>query len=149
MSLPERIEEDLRQALKSGDTEKVSTLRLLKSELKNSEIKGGRPLKDEEVEAVIARSIKRRRESIDSFRTGEREDLATAEERGLATLQGYLPEPLTEAELVILIDRKLAEFGSSQPGPIIGAVKAEAGSRAEGGRIAELVTERLKARSGG
>ena len=144
MSLSERIEADLREAMKSGDAVRVSTLRLLRSGLKNREIASGTALGDAEVERVIAGELKQRRESAESYRAGDRAELAQQEEAEALILQAYLPEPLSETELSEIIDRAIASLGEeAQLGAVIGRVRAEVGSRAEGGRVARLVQQKL------
>lgn len=144
MSLSERIEADLKEAMKSGDAVRVSTLRLLRSELKNKEIASGGTLDDAEVERVIAGELKQRRESAESYRTGERAELAEKEEAEAEILRAYLPEPLSEVELSEIIDRVMASLGEdAQLGAVIGRVRAEVGSRAEGSRVARLVQQKL------
>ena len=94
-----RIEEDLKAAMKSGDKRRVATLRLLLSALKNEKIQAQRDLTGEEVEAVLRRSVKQRRDSIEQYARGGRQDLVDAETAELAILEEYLPKGLTEAEI--------------------------------------------------
>lgn len=123
---------------------RVSTLRLLRSGLKNREIASGGSLNDAEVERVIAGELKQRRESAESYRAGGRAELAQKEEAEAEILRAYLPEPLSETELGEIIDRVIASLGEgAQLGAVIGRVRAEAGSRAEGGAIARLVQQKL------
>ena len=94
-----RIEEDLKAAMKSGDKRRVATLRLLLSALKNEKIQAQRDLTGEEVEAVLRRAVKQRRDSIEQYARGGRQDLVDAETAELAILEEYLPKGLTEAEI--------------------------------------------------
>src|SRR5512134_328697 len=93
------IESDLKQALKAGEKRRVGTLRLLLSAFQNERIEKGRELTDEEGEALIRRAVKQRRESIEQYGKGGREDLAAVEAEELAILEAYLPKGLTDAEL--------------------------------------------------
>ena len=94
-----RIEEDLKAAMKGGDKRRVGTLRLLLSALKNERIQAQRELTGEEVEAVLRRSVKQRRDSIEQYARGGRQDLVDAETAELAILEEYLPKGLTDAEI--------------------------------------------------
>jgi uncharacterized protein YqeY len=105
-----RIEQDLKTAMKSGDKRRVATLRLMLAALKNEKIQAQRDLTDEEVESVLRRAVKQRRDSIEQYARGGRQDLVDAETEELAILEGYLPQGLGEAEIEAVIreivDRK-------------------------------------------
>lgn len=105
------IESDLKQALKAGDKRRVSTLRLLLSAFQNDRIEKGRELTDEEAEALVRRAVKQRRESIEQYGKGGREDLAAGEAEELAILEAYLPKGLTDAELELVIGHIIREKG--------------------------------------
>jgi uncharacterized protein YqeY len=94
-----RIEEDLKSAMKAGDKRRVATLRLMLAALKNEKIQAQRTLTDEEVESVLRRAVKQRRDSIEQYARGGRQDLVDAETEELAILEGYLPRGLTDAEI--------------------------------------------------
>ena len=94
-----RIEEDLKAAMKSGDKRRVGTLRLLLSALKNEKIQAQRELTGEEVEAVLRRAVKQRRDSIEQYARGGRQDLVDAETAELAILEEYLPKGLSDGEI--------------------------------------------------
>ena len=94
-----RIEGDLKAAMKGGDKRACRTLRLLLSALKNEKIQAQRELTDEEVEAVLRRAVKQRRDSIEQYDRGGRQDLVDAETEELAILEGYLPKGLSDAEI--------------------------------------------------
>src|SRR4029078_6487533 len=93
-----RIESDLKQALKAGEKRRVATLRLLLAAFQNERIHAGRDLSDEESEGVVRCPVKRRRESIEQYTRGGREDLASGEAEEVAILEAYLPASLSEAE---------------------------------------------------
>src|SRR5512143_425905 len=94
-----RIEEDLKAAMKAGDKRRVATLRLMLAGLKNEKIQAQRALTDEEVESVLRRAVKQRKDSIEQYARGGRQDLVDAETEELAILEGYLPKGLTDAEI--------------------------------------------------
>jgi uncharacterized protein len=136
-----RIEEDLKRALKSGDKKRLGTLRLLVSALKNERIQLQRELTSEEVEAGIRRAAKQRREAIEQYRRGGREDLAASEEEELRILEDYLPQGLSEAELEDAIRGIIAEKGfSSQKdvGLVMKELMARHRGRVDGKRAQEV-----------
>src|SRR5215471_4468349 len=108
-----RIEEDLKAAMKAGEKRRVATLRLLLANLKNERIQAQRALTDEDVEAVLRRSVKQRKDSIEQYGKGGRQDLVDAETEELAVLEGYLPKGLTDQDLEAAIREIVAEKGLS------------------------------------
>lgn len=108
-----RLEEDLKAAMKGGDKRRVSTLRLLLAGLKNEKIQAQRVLTDEEVEAVLRRAVKQRKDSIEQYAKGGRRDLVDAETEELAILDGYLPKGLSEAEIESTLREVIKEKGLS------------------------------------
>jgi uncharacterized protein YqeY len=108
-----RLEEDLKAAMKGGDKRRVSTLRLLLAGLKNEKIQAQRVLTDEEVEAVLRRAVKQRKDSIEQYAKGGRRDLVDAETEELAILDGYLPKGLSEAEIESTLREVIKERGLS------------------------------------
>lgn len=148
MALAERLAEDLRQALKNRDEVRVSTLRLARAAVHNAEIERGRPLSDGEVQEILRREVKRRREAIEAYRRGGREEAARREELEMAVLMEYLPQPLSDEELRVLVRQAVQETGASSSkdaGRVVGWVMARAQGRADGRRVAELVREVLGA----
>ncbi|MDQ5871953.1 MAG: GatB/YqeY domain-containing protein [Acidobacteriota bacterium] len=107
------IESDLKQALKAGQKRRVATLRLLLAAFQNDRIEKGRELTEEEYEALIRRAVKQRRESIEQYGKGGRDDLAAGEAEELEILEAYLPTGLTEAELESAIAEIIREKGFS------------------------------------
>jgi uncharacterized protein YqeY len=147
MGLAERLAEDLRRALKNRDEVRVSTLRLARAAVHNLEIERGRPLSDSEVQEVLRREVKRRREAIEAYRRGGREEAARREELEMTVLLEYLPQPLSEAELRALVAEGIRETGAAGPrdaGRVVGWVMSRTQGRAEGKRVAELVQEALQ-----
>jgi uncharacterized protein YqeY len=141
-----RIEGDLKSALKEGEKRRVGTLRLLLSSLQNERIGAGRELTDEEIEAVIRRAVKQRRESIDQYTKGGREDLARAEAEELALLEAYLPAGLSDSEVEAEIRRIIDEKGfaaSRDVGLVMKELMATHRGRVDGKRAQEIARRLL------
>jgi uncharacterized protein len=140
-----RIEQDLKTAMKSGDKRRVGTLRLLLSTLKNEKIQSQRDLTAEEVEAVLRRSVKQRKDSIEQYGRGGRQDLVDAETEELAILEGYLPKGLSEAEIESALKDVIREKGFSSSKDV-GLAMKELMARHRGrvdGKQAQEVARRL------
>jgi uncharacterized protein len=108
-----RIEGDLKASMKSGDKARVATLRLLLAALKNEKIQAQRELTGEEFEAVLRRAVKQRRDSIEQYARGGRQDLVDAESRELAIIEEYLPKGMTDAEIEAALRDIIREKGFS------------------------------------
>jgi len=146
--LKDKITSDMREAMKARDQIRVATLRLLVSSITNVEKEKIKELSDDEVLEVVAREAKRRRESIDAFRSGGRDDLVDKETAELAVLEGYLPEKLSEDELATLVDQAIAETGASSPkqmGEVMKALMPKIRGRADGAQVSGLVKSKLGA----
>lgn len=149
MSLKKTIEADLKTALLSAEKETVNTLRGLKATILNAEVAAGvrdKGLSEEETQTLIQKEVKKRKESIDLYRTNAREDLAKAEEFEVEILSRYLPKQLDDTELDSIIDDTILSFGdvtAKDMGRIIGAVKSKVGNTADGSAIAQKVKEKL------
>jgi uncharacterized protein YqeY len=149
VALKARINDEMKAALLGGDRFVGETLRNLKAAILNEEVATGKRdegLSDEAIEKVIAREVKKRAESAKLYRDNGRPELAEPEERESEVLKQYLPEQLSEAELQVIVDRKVTELGVSGPaamGQVIGAVKAEAGNAADGALVASIVKNTL------
>lgn len=148
MDLVHQIDHDMIAAMKARDTERTSTLRMVKAALKNREIEKRAALTDAEAQQVFATMIKQRRESIEQFQKGNRPELAAKEAREIVVIETYLPKTLGEEELKKLIEEALAGqgFGPRDMGPAMKAVQAkvqESGLRADGRQLSELVKARL------
>jgi len=143
MSLQQRIAEELKQAMLAKDAEKLSTLRLLKSGLGYAQIeKKTDELSDADIVAVIQKEAKKRRDSIEQYRSGGRNDLADKEARELQVLETFLPQPLSAEELEQLIRATIQELGATskkQMGPVMKAVQAKVAGRADGKTISGIV----------
>ncbi|MFH1060625.1 MAG: GatB/YqeY domain-containing protein [Pseudomonadota bacterium] len=146
MNLMGRVDADLKAALKSRDEKTTSCLRLVKNALKNKEKDLLRPLEDEEALAVLKTLAKQRRESIEQFSQGGREDLAAAEAGELAIIEGYLPAQLDEAAINAILDQVIAEVqpqGPKDMGRVMKAAMARLGATADGKLVNALVRQRL------
>lgn len=151
MTLADRLSDDLKKAMRAQDAVRVSTLRLARAAIQNATIERGRPLTDEETVDLLAREIKRRREAIDAFTKGGRDDLAHRESLELAILMEYLPAQLGDAELRALIAGVITELRAKDGkdvGRVMAAVMPRVKGRADGGVVSRLVRELLAGEAG-
>lgn len=149
MSLLQKIEADMKEALKSGDKERSGTLKMLKSDMMYEKAKTGQDITDEQALEVINRAAKRRKESIREFEAGGRNDLAAAEAAELKIIEGYLPEQLGPGEIEKVVDRILASAGEITQkdfGRIMGMAAKELKGRADGAVIREILQRRMDAK---
>ena len=150
MTLRERIQSDITAAMRSGDALRRDTLRMAESAIYNAEKRDRREYSDDEVAAVLAREVKTRRESVDAFRNGGREDLASKEESEIAILAAFLPEQLTEPEIAALVDEAINATGAAGPrdmGKVMGWLAPRTRGRADGRLVSQVVGSAL-ARAG-
>jgi uncharacterized protein YqeY len=148
MGLKERLEEDLKKAMREHDVLRRSVLRTIRSEVHNEEIALQKTLDDEGIIGVLAKQVKQRRESIFEFRKGQREDLVKREEDDLAVLQEYLPPQLTAEELMSLVQRVIGEVEAQGPGDkgkVMGKLMPQVKGKAEGSAVNEVVSKLLEA----
>ncbi|MEP6639395.1 MAG: GatB/YqeY domain-containing protein [Chloroflexota bacterium] len=146
MSFQRRIQSDIADAMRGGDGLRRDTLRMVSSAAYNVEKKQGRPLTDDEYVAVLSREVKTRRESVEAFRAGGREDLAGKEEAEIAILGDYLPQALTEDQIADLIRDGIAATGASsarEMGKVMGWLAPRTRGRADGKHLSELVVQAL------
>ena len=146
MMLAQRIQDDLKRALRAGDALRVSTLRLVRAAAHNLEIERGRELTDSELESVVAHEAKRRREAIEAFARGGRDDLVRKESLELAILSEYLPAQLTEEDLKAIIAETAAAVGADSErdvGKVMAAVMPKVKGRADGAVVNRIVREIL------
>ena len=149
MTLRERIQSDITAAMRSGEALRRDTLRMAESAIYNAEKRDRRELSDDEVAGVIGREVKTRRESVDAFRNGGREDLASKEEAEIAILAGFLPEQLSEAEISALVAEGVSATGASGPrdmGKVMGWLSPKTKGRADGRVVSQLVGQALAKR---
>jgi len=146
MSLKERITEDMKTAMRSGDKERLGQIRMLQAAIKQREVDERITLDDTQVMAVLEKMIKQRREAIAQFEAGGRADLAAKEATEITLLQTYLPEQLSAAELEALVAAAIAETGAAtikDMGKVMGLVKGRAAGRADMGAVGALIKSKL------
>jgi uncharacterized protein YqeY len=144
MPILEQVQADTREAMKAGERDRVGALRLVANALQLDRKEGS----GDEI-AVLRRERKRRLEAAEAYRQGGNPDRAAAEELEAEIIHAYLPEELSDDELVVLVDDAIAESGASGPqdmGKAMGAVMPKVDGRADGKRVSALVRERLSAR---
>jgi uncharacterized protein len=148
-ALKEQLDADMKAAMKGKDAPKLSVIRMLKSAIKYREIELMKALDDAGVQGVISSEIKRRRDSVEQYRQGAREDLAAKEEAEIAVLQSYLPAQLSAEELSKLVDTAIQRVGAQGPkdmGKVMKELLPEVQGKAEGKAVSELVKQKLAAR---
>lgn len=146
MFLRDRLTSDMKDAMKAKDELKLSTVRLVRSAVKNKEIDSKRELDDQGIVEVIASLVKQRRESIRMFGEAGRQDLVAKEEQELAVLQGFLPRQLSRDELIELVVQAIEECGaqgSKDMGKVMKALSPLVAGRADGKMVSDLVREKL------
>jgi uncharacterized protein YqeY len=146
VSLQERVQSDIAVAMRAGDGLRRDVLRMVTSAAYNVEKRQGRPLTDDEYLAVLSREVKTRRESVDAFRAGGRQDLVDKEEAEIAILADYLPQALTESEVSSLVAEAIAATGATSArdmGKVMGWLSPRTRGRADGKRVSELVVQAL------
>lgn len=148
MSVSERIAADYKEALKAGDKNKVSVLRMIKASVKNKEIEKRAPLTDEDIQAILMSFVKRAKESIEQFSKAGREDLVEKEKGELLVVQDYLPKQLGEDELRRIVKDVISEERASGPkdtGKVMKAAMARVKGQADGKLVNIIVKELLEA----
>lgn len=146
MTLAEKLNEDYKTAMKSGEKVRFETLRLLKAQLKQDQIDKMRPPTPEDEMAVLANAAKKRREAIESYKQAGRADLAAKEQAELDIITSYLPQALSSEELAQIIDAAIKETGSSAAGDlgkVMGKIMPQIKGRADGKVAQQMVRERL------
>ena len=148
MSLKAQITEDMKTAMRAKDSARLSTIRLLQAAIKQREVDERIELDDTQVIEVIEKMLKQRRDSISQYQAANRQDLVDVEEYEVGVLQGYLPQPLSEAEVNALLDKVIADTGASgmkDMGKVMAAIKPLVVGRADMGKISGLIKARLNA----
>jgi uncharacterized protein len=146
MTLIGRIEDEVKDAMRARDSDRRDALRLILSSLQGAEKELQRPLSEQEELQVLQRERKKRIEAAEAFRTGGRQEQAEAEERELAVLQEFMPEPLSEDDLEEIIDNVIAEVGATSMGDlgrVMADVMPQVSGRADGSMVSQLVREKL------
>ncbi len=148
MSLKERLTEDMKSAMKAKEDGKLrlSVIRMVRSAVRQAEIDGKTELDDEGVAAIIGKEIKSRRDSLEEFKKGGRDDLVQETEEEIAVLLPYLPEQLSEAEIRSLVEEAVKATGAASPkdmGKVMGVLMPKVKGRADGKLVNEIVKEKL------
>ncbi len=146
MTLKERIKNDIKEAMRAKETAKRDTLRNIHAAIKQIEVDERRDLSDTDVEKILMKYAKQREDAIVQFRDAGRDDLVAKDEAELALVMSYLPEPMSDEELEGVLKKVIEETGASSMkdmGKVMGAAKSAVGSRADGGRINQIVKKLL------
>ncbi len=151
MALHERLNDDLKSAMRAGDAPRRTVLRYLLSAIHNQEIEKKGPLDDEAITALLGRQAQQRRDSIEAFSKGSRDDLVAKEEAELTLIVAYLPQQLTDDEVRELAVRAIADTGAEGPrdmGRVMGALMPQVRGRADGKTVSTAVSELLRQQAG-
>jgi len=146
MGLEERLVEEMKQAMKSNNKAKLSTIRMIRSAVKNKEIELRKPLDDDGIFRVIQGMVKKSEESIEQFKAGGRMDLVEKETKEIETMKSYLPQPLSREEVLKIIDQTIEETKASSLkdlGKVMKSVMPKLGGKVDGTLVNQLVKERL------
>ena len=147
-SLKNQITEDMKSAMKAGEKDRLKVVRLILAAIKQVEVDQRIELDDSAVLAVLDKMVKQRRDSVEQFENGNREDLAAIERAEIEVLETYLPEQLSADELAAMVDEVIAATGAESMrdrGKVMGQIKAKAAGRADMGVVSATVKERLNA----
>ena len=147
MNLLQQIESDLTAAMKSGDSVRSGTLKMVKSDMMYEKAKTGEDLNDEQMLEVVTRAAKRRRESIEEYRRGNREDLAEQEAAELVIIEAYLPEQMSDEDIEKAVSEKIAEMGEVTQkdfGRVMGVLMKDLKGKADGKAVKSALTKALE-----
>ena len=147
MSLKSRLDDDLKEAMRSGDRLRRSVIRLLRAAIKNEEIAAQRELDDAGVVDVLTRQVKQRRDSIEAFTQGGRQDMVDNEQAEVAVILEYLPRQMDADELTALVKLAIDETGAAGPadmGKVMGRVMPQVKGRAQGGQVSAIASRLLR-----
>ena len=148
MSLQDTITEDMKSAMKAGDKDRLKIVRLIRAAIKQVEVDSRKELDDAAVLGVLDKMVKQRRDSVEQFTRGGRDDLAAIERAEIEVLESYLPAKMDDAELDALIDEVIATTGAESirdMGKVMGEIKSRAAGRADMGAVGSRVKARLGA----
>ncbi|WP_404428758.1 GatB/YqeY domain-containing protein [Sutcliffiella horikoshii] len=146
MSLLERLNTDIKQAMKDKDKEKLSVLRMVKSSIQNESIKHGRDLSEEEELTVLSRELKQRKDSLQEFDKAGREDLVHKLQGEIAIVEHYMPVQLSEDELSAIVQQTIADVNATSKadmGKVMGALMPKVKGKADGSLVNKLVQQHL------
>jgi len=152
VSLRHRLDEELKAAMRSNDAMRRDSLRMVLAAVQRAEKEGKHELADDEMLGILTRELKVRRESVDTFRAGGREDLVVKELAAIAIVSEFMPQPLSDGELKALVEQAIAETGAASPrdmGKVMGWISPKTRGRADGKVVSQLVTQLLAARAAG
>ncbi|MBH0160050.1 MULTISPECIES: GatB/YqeY domain-containing protein [Fictibacillus] len=146
MSLLNELNQDMKQAMKDKNKQKLSVIRMLKASLQNEAIKQGRELNEEEELTVLVREMKQRKDSLQEFEKAGRDDLVAGLQDEIAVLTPYLPKQLTEEELHEIVAQTISEIGAASKadmGKVMGALMPKVKGKADGGLVNRIVQQQL------
>ncbi|BAW00127.1 GatB/YqeY domain-containing protein [Lysobacter enzymogenes] len=146
MSLKQRLTEDMKAAMKSGDKHSLGVIRLINAAIKQKEVDERIELDDTAVIAVLDKMVKQRRDSVTQFEAAQRDDLAQIEREEVVVIERYLPAKMGEAEILDVLETTIAEVGATGPadlGKLMGPLKAKLGGKADMGQVSALAKKRL------
>lgn len=146
MSLKEKLQKDLVEAMRARDTLKVDVIRLLRNSIRQKEIELKKELTDDEVVKILNNAARQRKESIKAYEAGGREDLVEREKRELEIIESYLPERLSQEELIKIVEDVIKEVGASSLrdiGKVMPKVMAMVKGRADGSEVQAIVRSKL------
>ena len=138
MSLSERLSDDMKQLMKSGDKFALSVVRMIRSAIKNVEIESRKTLSDDEVLDILSKEIKQRRDALQEFEKAGRDDLADQAKAEIDVIQRYMPQPLTDEELNAIVEETVREVGAtskSDMGKVMSAIMPKVKGRADGKQV--------------
>lgn len=145
-TLKDQLTEEMKAAMKAKDKERLGVIRLILSECKRVEVDERIELSDERVLTILDKMVKQRRDSAKQYQDAGRDELAAQENFEISVIREFLPEPLSEAELVAIIDRAIKDSGAASPqdmGKVMAAVKPQIQGRADMGAVSQLVRQKL------
>lgn len=146
MSLNERLNDDMKQAMKNQDKFKLSVIRMIRSAIKNVEIDQKKTLDDSEVLEILNREMKQRKDSLQEFEKAGRDDLAETVKKEIEVIAVYMPQQLTEEEIKVIVQQTIQETGASSKadmGKLMGALMPKVKGRADGKIVNQLVQQLL------
>ncbi|GGD04472.1 GatB/YqeY domain-containing protein [Pontibacillus salipaludis] len=147
MSLLERLNQDMKEALRNKEKERLSVIRMVKSSLQNEALKLGKDeLTEEEELTVLSREIKQRKDSLQEYKSAGRDDLAQKDERDIEIIQSYMPQQLSEDELDAIVQETIAEVGASSKqdmGKVMSAIMPKVKGKADGSLVNKFVQKHL------
>jgi uncharacterized protein YqeY len=146
MALEDRLVEEMKQAMKSSDKLRLSTIRMIRTAVKNKEIEQRKPLDDEGIIRVIQGMVRKSEESVEQFKAGGRMDLVEKETKEIETMKSYLPQPLSREEVLTIIDQTIEETQATSLkdlGKVMKSLMPKLGGKVDGALVNQWVKERL------